>query len=250
LVLLQVLAPVHQSVGTNLGSRVAAWLYDRLTEACVRPPGMGHLEDRELTSDRTVAREFDRGMTGPPMHVNMDFIAADPVETITGLACAAVLFGHAWWGPPVLAGAWLADPLAAAGERRLVRFELPLRDNGRRAGIRTRGRLEAPGLAAGAGRAQGGVTAAPGGGPCSSGRRMPPRRASRPDPDPPATGRLFGQGTAPSGGGLEAPLHSARLLRGQAGDPRRLASHRGGFAGGLGRQDPRGPGLPSSPHVA
>jgi ABC-type transport system involved in cytochrome bd biosynthesis fused ATPase/permease subunit len=106
-VLLQVLAPVHQAVGANLGSRVAAWLYDRLTEACVKPPGMGHLEDPELTSDLTVAREFDRGMTGPPMHINMDFIAAELVEAITGLACAAVLFGYAWWAPPVLGGAWL-----------------------------------------------------------------------------------------------------------------------------------------------
>jgi hypothetical protein len=23
----------------------AAWLYDRLTDECVRPPGMGHLEE-------------------------------------------------------------------------------------------------------------------------------------------------------------------------------------------------------------
>jgi ATP-binding cassette, subfamily B, bacterial len=42
-VALQVLSPLHQAVGANLGDRVAAWLYDRLTEACARPPGMGHL---------------------------------------------------------------------------------------------------------------------------------------------------------------------------------------------------------------
>jgi hypothetical protein len=30
LVLLQVLSPVHQAIGANLGSRTAAWLYDRL----------------------------------------------------------------------------------------------------------------------------------------------------------------------------------------------------------------------------
>ena len=47
-VLLQVLAPIHQAVSVNLGDRTAAWLYDRLTEACVRPPGMGHLEDEKL----------------------------------------------------------------------------------------------------------------------------------------------------------------------------------------------------------
>src|SRR5207247_720842 len=92
----------------NLGSRVAAWLYDRLTEACVRPPGVGHLEDPKLTSDLTVAREFDLGMTGPPMHINMDFIAGSLVEMIGGLASALVLFAYAWWAPLVLAGAWLA----------------------------------------------------------------------------------------------------------------------------------------------
>ncbi len=106
-VLLQVLAPLHQVVSANLGSRVAAWLYDRLTEACVKPPGMGHLEDPELISDLTVAREFDLGMTGPPMHMNMDFIAAELVETVVGSVCAIVLFGYAWWAPLVLAGAWL-----------------------------------------------------------------------------------------------------------------------------------------------
>ena len=72
--------PLHQAISANLGSRVAAWLYDRLTEACVRPPGMGHLEDPKLTGDLTVAREFDLGMTGPPMHINMDFIAGGLVS--------------------------------------------------------------------------------------------------------------------------------------------------------------------------
>jgi ABC-type multidrug transport system fused ATPase/permease subunit len=107
-VLLQVLSPVHQAVSANLGSRVAAWLNDRLTDACVRPPGMGHLEDPHLTADLTVARDFDLGMTGPPMHINMDFIAGGLVGTISGLACAAVLFAYAWWAAPVLALAWLA----------------------------------------------------------------------------------------------------------------------------------------------
>ena len=47
-------------------------------------------------------------MTGPPMHINMDFIAGGLVLTVTGLACAAVLFGYTWWAPLVLGGAWLA----------------------------------------------------------------------------------------------------------------------------------------------
>jgi ABC-type multidrug transport system fused ATPase/permease subunit len=107
-ILLQTLTPVHQAIGANLGDRTAAWLYDRLTEACVRPPGMGHLEDPKLTSDLTVARDFDLGMTGPPLNISMDFIAGGLVELIGGLACAVVLAAYAWWAPVVLGGAWLA----------------------------------------------------------------------------------------------------------------------------------------------
>ena len=107
-VLLQVLHPVHQAVSTNLGSCVAAWLNDRLTDACVRPPGMGHLEDPKLTGDLTVARDFDLAITGPPMYINMTFIADGLVLTVTGLASAVALAAYAWWAPLLLAGAWLA----------------------------------------------------------------------------------------------------------------------------------------------
>jgi ATP-binding cassette, subfamily B, bacterial len=104
----QVLLPVHQAVGANLGDRTAAYLYDRLTEACVRPPGMGHLEDPALAADLTAARDFDLGMTGPPLSVAMDFIAGGLVELLGGLAAAVALFAFAWWAPPLLGGAWLA----------------------------------------------------------------------------------------------------------------------------------------------
>jgi ATP-binding cassette subfamily B protein len=107
-VLLQVLAPIHQSISANLGDRTAAWLYDRLTEACVRPSGIGHLEDPALANDLTVARDFDLGMTGPPLSISMDFIAGGLVEMIAGLACAFVLAAYAWWAAVVLVGAWLA----------------------------------------------------------------------------------------------------------------------------------------------
>ena len=107
-ILLQVLVPIHQALSANLGDRTAAWLYDRLTEACVRPPGMGHLEDPKLTNDLTVARDFDLGMTGPPLTISMDFIASGMVEMVGGIACALILVGYAWWAPILLAGAWAA----------------------------------------------------------------------------------------------------------------------------------------------
>jgi len=107
-VLLQVLTPIHTAISHNLGDRTAAYLYDRLTEGCVRPPGIGHLEDSTLIGDLTVARDFDLGMTGPPLSYSMDFIAGGLVGMVGGLAAAAVLFGFSWWAPPLLAGAWLA----------------------------------------------------------------------------------------------------------------------------------------------
>ncbi len=105
---MQVLGPLHATLSGNLGDRAAAWLYDRLTAACAAPAGIGHLEDPALATDLQVARDFDRGMTGPPLSISMDFIAAGLVEFVAGLAQACVLFGFAWWAPPVLAAGWLS----------------------------------------------------------------------------------------------------------------------------------------------
>ena len=107
-ILQQMLAPIHVTVSYNLGDRTAAWLYDRLTDACIGPPGVGHLEDQRLTGDLTVARDFDLGMTGPPLSTSLDFIAGGLVSSISGFALAAVLAAFSWWAPIVLGGAWLS----------------------------------------------------------------------------------------------------------------------------------------------
>ena len=107
-VLGQVLNPIHHAISANLGDRTAAWLYDRLTEACVKPLGIAHLEDPRLTSDLTVARDFDLGMTGPPLSMSLDFIAGGLASFIGGLLSALVLAGFTWWAPLLLAGTWLA----------------------------------------------------------------------------------------------------------------------------------------------
>jgi ABC-type multidrug transport system fused ATPase/permease subunit len=69
---------------------------------------MGHLEDPALSSDLTAARDFDLGMTGPPLAISMDFISNGMIEMIGGVACAFILARYAWWAPILLAGAWLA----------------------------------------------------------------------------------------------------------------------------------------------
>ncbi len=107
-VLLQVVAPLHTALSNNLGDRVAAWLYDQLTDATVSHEGIGHLEDPDLATDLQVARDFDRGLTGPPISISMDFIATALVDLLAGFAQCIVLFGFAWWAPPLLALGWLS----------------------------------------------------------------------------------------------------------------------------------------------
>ncbi len=104
--LLQVLPPVHEAVSQNLGSTMSAWLNDELAVTCVSPPGIGHLEDPALTSDLTTAREFDLGMTGPPMFLNVGFVAGGLVELVGGAASALVLVAYSWWAALLLAAAW------------------------------------------------------------------------------------------------------------------------------------------------
>ena len=105
-VLMQLLAPLQTSLSANLGDRTAAWLYDQLTEACLRPEGIGHLEDPELAADLQLARDFDRGISGPPLSISMDFIGTGLVDVVAGIASSALLFGFAWWAPFVLALGW------------------------------------------------------------------------------------------------------------------------------------------------
>ncbi len=105
---LQITSPLQQAIGKNLGSRTASWLYDELTSVCVRPPGIGHLEDPRFATDLTMARDFDLGISGPPLSISMDFIGAGLVEFIAGVAAAAVLFAYAWWAPFALGLGWFA----------------------------------------------------------------------------------------------------------------------------------------------
>ena len=105
-VVLQVVPPLHQAVGANLGSRASAWLNDRLMVACEGPSGIAHLERPDLANDLTMARDFDLGITGPPLSIAMDFIAGGLVELLAGLAAAVVLLRFSWWAPLLLVGAW------------------------------------------------------------------------------------------------------------------------------------------------
>jgi ATP-binding cassette, subfamily B, bacterial len=107
-VLILVLSPVHDAVGANLGARVGADLHERLLRAAIEPAGIAHLEEPELVDDFALAREFDVGITAPPIRVCMPFVANGMVEVGSGLAAAAILFWYQWWAPLVLTAGWLA----------------------------------------------------------------------------------------------------------------------------------------------
>jgi ATP-binding cassette, subfamily B, bacterial len=105
---LMVLLPLHQMVSTNLGSRLAAHLMDRLIIAGVSPDGIGHLEDPELTNDLTTARDFDAGIMGPPLAISIDFIVSGLLDLMVGVVASIVLFWFAWWAPFVVIAAWIS----------------------------------------------------------------------------------------------------------------------------------------------
>jgi len=57
------------------------------TIAIVLAAGLA-IAPQALAGDLTAARDFDLGMTGPPLSIAMDFIAGGLVELVGGLAAA------------------------------------------------------------------------------------------------------------------------------------------------------------------
>jgi len=102
----QVVGPIRIAVSQNLGELVSARLNESLITSCVGPLGIGHLEDPQLREDLTVARDFDRGQTAPPMSLNVQFVSDGLVGIVAGLAAAVVLAAFTWWAPLVLVLAW------------------------------------------------------------------------------------------------------------------------------------------------
>lgn len=104
----QVVGPLHDAIGSTLGDRTSTSLNDRLMAATLDPPGVAHLERADLTDDLTMARDFDLGLTGPPLSYGMNFIADGFVGLVSGIASAVVLAWYGWWQAIVLVLAWSA----------------------------------------------------------------------------------------------------------------------------------------------
>lgn len=106
--LLSMLSPIHTQVGAILGDQTSGWLQWSLTAACSDPPGISHLERPGLADELTMGRDFDLGITGPPLSVALGFISAGMVELGGGVAQTIVLGTVLWWAPFVIGGAWLS----------------------------------------------------------------------------------------------------------------------------------------------
>jgi ABC-type multidrug transport system fused ATPase/permease subunit len=104
----QVVGPLHEALGYDLGNRAATSLNDRLMAATLDPPGVAHLERSDLADDLSMARDFDLGITGPPLSYGINFIADGLVGLFTGIASAIVLAFYGWWQAIVLVVAWSA----------------------------------------------------------------------------------------------------------------------------------------------
>jgi ATP-binding cassette, subfamily B, bacterial len=107
-ILILVLSPIHDAVSANLGARVGGDLHERLLRSAIEPEGVAHLEEPVLADDFTLARDFDLGITAPPIRVCLPFVANGLVEFVSGLAAACILFWYRWWAPVVLVACWLA----------------------------------------------------------------------------------------------------------------------------------------------
>jgi ABC-type multidrug transport system fused ATPase/permease subunit len=101
-------SPIHTQIGSILGDRTSGWLQAALTDACADPAGIGHLERPGLADELTMGRDFDLGITGPPLSVALGFISAGLVALGGGVAQTIVLGTVLWWAPFVIGGAWLS----------------------------------------------------------------------------------------------------------------------------------------------
>lgn len=110
-VAINALGPIHEVVGSNLGAKTGAWLHDRLMAACVDPPGLAHLENPELADELATGRDFDLGITAPPLSMALPQIGSGFAEVAGGLAQAIVLAGYRWWAPLLVGGAWASTHL-------------------------------------------------------------------------------------------------------------------------------------------
>ncbi len=105
--LTEVLPPINGALSANLAQKTITHLHDLLLEASLSPAGIAHLEKPEINDLLTQARDFDLGITGPPLSASLPRIADGFVELGGGIAMSLLLFGYRWWAPFLAGFGWL-----------------------------------------------------------------------------------------------------------------------------------------------
>jgi ABC-type multidrug transport system ATPase subunit len=106
-VTMQTLPPVHAAISANLAQKMITYLHDLLLEASLTPAGIAHLERPEIMDLLTQARDFDLGITGPPLRASLPRVADGFVEIGGGTALCCLLFGFRWWAPFLAGFGWV-----------------------------------------------------------------------------------------------------------------------------------------------
>jgi ATP-binding cassette subfamily B protein len=111
--LLQIATPIHGTVGATLGIKLAENLQGRLLRAALENPGIDRLESPRLQDDLTRARDFDIGLSRPPLYAAVAQLAIGAGQFAGGVVGAVSLSLYfEWWTGPAAAAAWgLAYPL-------------------------------------------------------------------------------------------------------------------------------------------
>jgi ABC-type multidrug transport system fused ATPase/permease subunit len=102
----QAAGPIHTHVSALLGAKIADYLARNVMSATLAPHGLAHVEDDELASVLSTARNIDAGITGPKISDSIGHIATGFTVLIGGYASTVILFGLQWWIPLVLTVAW------------------------------------------------------------------------------------------------------------------------------------------------
>ena len=104
---MEALPPINAAVSANLAQKCTTYLHDLLLEASLSPAGIAHLERPEINDLLAQARDFDLGVTGPPMSACLPRIADGFVEIGGGIGMAGLLLAYRWWAPFLAGFGWV-----------------------------------------------------------------------------------------------------------------------------------------------
>jgi ATP-binding cassette, subfamily B, bacterial len=97
--------PLRGALAEVHGRRLEGALRTRVMRAVLGPPGVAHLERPDVADRVALAQTVGIGEVRPRAAISA--AVAKYSAQLYGVVSVVLLFGFAWWAPPVIAGAWL-----------------------------------------------------------------------------------------------------------------------------------------------